>query len=143
MAWIWHALCYAFALSSDSFIAGLMIGSIIEHPRERVWFALSFGICDGAASLLGALVPRMAPDLPDLVLYLICVVFFVQGARRNRHWLLAIPVVLGIDNFAAGTPASQAPILALYSMLMAFAGLALGRLGHRPVMRIFSPGAST
>jgi hypothetical protein len=127
----------AFSLGFDSFIAGIAIGPIMLSWRARGGFVVLFGICDGLASLLGSAVPHRLPEPPDAVLYLLCVVLTIQGARRSRAWLLAMPLLLSLDNLAAGGTAAEAPALALSSAVMGAAGLALGALGRRAAVRLF------
>lgn len=125
---IW--LLTAFSLGLDSFLAGLAIGPLLPSRTGRLWCAAAFGVCDGLASWLGALIPHRLPEPPDLALWLVCVMLLLAGARRGRMWLFAVPVVLSLDNLAAGVPADLAPALALSSAVMAAAGIALGRLAR-------------
>jgi len=74
--------------------------------------------------------PHQLLGFPDVVAYVCCVPLLLASATRSRAWLYALPLVLSIDNLAAGIPASQTPILALSSAAMAAVGLALGGLGR-------------
>jgi putative Mn2+ efflux pump MntP len=121
-------LLAAFPLGLDSFAAGLVVGPILLSWSKRARLALGFGLCDGLACWMGACMPHQLPGLPDVVLYVCCVPFLLAGATRSRAWLCALPVVLSLDNLAAGLPAGQAPALALSSAVMAAFGLALGSL---------------
>lgn len=125
-----------FLLGFDSLIAGLMIGPALSLWRDRALFALLFGICDGAATLLGAVVPHFVPEPPAVLLYLLAIPLVILGAWRSRGWLYATPVLFSLDNFAASSAASDAPGLALGSAAMAAAGLALGGLSLRAVQRV-------
>ena len=130
-----------FLLGFDSLLAGLAIGPILSSRRGWAVFALLFGVCDGAATLLGAAVPHLMPEPPIAALYLIAVALIIQGARRSRVWLYAMPVLFSLDNLAAGGAASDALGLALSSAAMAGMGLALGGLGRRAAIRFAAAGA--
>jgi hypothetical protein len=130
-----------FLLGFDSFLGGIAVGTIVSSWRGRVAFVLMFGICDGVASLLGAAVPHLVPEPPAAAIYLIAVVLIIQGARRSRAWLYAMPVLFSIDNLAAGNSAADAPVLALSSAAMAAAGIALGAFGRRMTIHLAAPRA--
>ena len=136
-------LLAAFSLGFDSLLAGLAIGSIVPSWRGRAWFVLLFGVCDGVATLLGAVVPHRIPEAPVVALYLLSVVLIILGARRSRAWLCAMPVLFSLDNLAAGSPAADAPALALTSAAMAATGIALGALGRWATIRFAVPRALT
>jgi putative Mn2+ efflux pump MntP len=123
-------LLAAFSLGLDSFLAGLVVGPILLSWGGRTRLALGFGLCDGLASWAGACMPHQLLRFPDVVAYVCCVPLLLASATRSRAWLYALPLVLSIDNLAAGIPASQTPILALSSAAMAAVGLALGGLGR-------------
>lgn len=130
-----------FLLGLDSLLAGLAIGLILPSWRGRAVFVLLFGACDGAATLLGASVPHLVPELlAAAALYLVAVALIIQGARRNRMWLYAMPVLFSFDNLAAGNAASDALGLALSSAAMVSMGLALGGLGRRAAIRFAAAG---
>lgn len=141
MTSIGDLLLIAFSLSFDSFLAGIVLGSIILCWRGRGWCVVLFGVCDGLATLLGAAVPHQLPGPPTAALYLLGVVLIIQAARRSRAWLYAMPFLLSLDNFAAGGTAADAPALALSSAAMAAVGLALGGLGRRAAIRFAAAGA--
>ncbi len=132
-----------FLLGFDSLLAGLAVGPILSSWRGRALFVALFGLCDGIATLLGAAVPHLVPEPPAVALYLLGVVLIIQGARRSRAWLYAMPVLFSLDNLAAGSPAAAAPALALSSAAMAAVGLALGALGRRAAIQLIAPGALT
>ncbi len=129
----------AVSLGLDSLVAGLAVGWILSGWRGRISFALGCGLCDGIASWAGAAVPHQLPDCFDAGLYLVCVGLLLAGAVRTRAWLYAMPVVLSIDNLAAGVSADQAPLLALSSAVMAASGLALAGLGRISVHLAAAP----
>ena len=129
-----------FLLGLDSLLAGLALGSILPSWRGRAVFVLLFGACDGIATLVGAAVPHFAPEPPAAALYLIAVALIIQGARRSRMWLYAMPVLFSLDNLAAGNAASDAVGLALSSAAMVSVGLALGGLGRQAAIRFAAAG---
>jgi hypothetical protein len=130
-----------FLFGFDSLFAGLAIGPIISSRRGWAVFVLLFGVCDGAATLLGAAVPHLVPTPPVAALYLIAVALIIQGARRSRVWLYAMPVLFSLDNLAAASAPSDTLGLALSSAAMAGVGLALGGLGRRAAIRLAAAGA--
>jgi hypothetical protein len=140
MASIRESLLTMFLLGFDSLLAGLAIGPMLSSWRGWVVFVLLFGTCDGAATLLGASVPHLAPALPTAALYAIAVALIIQGARRSRAWLYAMPVLFSLDNLATGSAASDALAVALSSGAMAGMGLALGGLGRRTAIRFAAAG---
>jgi hypothetical protein len=99
--------------------------------RNRLLFALLFGVCDGLATLLGSLAPHRLPGAPAAALYLLAVLLIIQGSRHSRTWLLALPLLLAFDNFAVGGAIADVPLLALSSAAMAAVGMALGGVGRR------------
>lgn len=130
------------SLGFDSFLAAFFIGPMIVSWRWRAGYAALFGVCDGVATLLGAAMPHRLPEPPAAVLYLLCVMVIIMGARRSRAWLFATPVLLSLDNLATAGTAAAAPVLALGSAAMAAAGFALGALGRRVVAKFSLRGAS-
>jgi hypothetical protein len=128
-------------LGSDSLLAGLAIGPILGSWRARAAYAVLFGVGDSAATLLGAMAPHGVPEPPAFLLYLGAAALVVQGARRDRAWLYALPALFCLDNLAAGNPAADAPGLGLGSAAMAGLGLALGGLGQRLTFRLVEAGA--
>lgn len=65
------------------------------------------------------------------MIYGIAVALIIRAALRSRTWLYAVPILLTIDNLAAGRPAPEALVLGLGSAAMAGLGLVLGGLGRR------------
>lgn len=126
---------------SDSLLAGLALGPILASWRARAAYAMLFGVCDGVATLLGAMVPHRVPEPPAVLFYLVAAALLIRGARRDPAWLYALPVLFSLDNFAASNSAADAPGLALGSAAMAGLGLALGGLGRRMAFRLAQAGA--
>jgi hypothetical protein len=120
-----------FLLGLDSFVAGAAIGPILASWSARAWLVTAFGVCDGLSTLLGTAAPHLVPDLPSVMIYGIAVALIIQAALRSRTWLYAVPILLSLDNLAAGRPASEALALGLSSAAMAGLGLVLGGLGCR------------
>ena len=114
-------------LSSDSFVAGLILGPFLQDWRKRTLLAFLFAACDGAATLIGAVWSLAAPAPHAIVLYLVAVPAIAVAAVRSRRWLFVLPALLGLDNLIAGLPAETAPVLALASGLAALSGLTAGR----------------
>lgn len=143
MASVTGLLPTALLLGSDSFLAGLAIAPIVLSWRARALFVVLFGVCDGAATLLGAAMPHSVPDPPAILPYLGGVGLIVLGARHSRAWLYAMPFLFGLDNLAAGRAAGDAPWLALGSAAMAAAGLALGVIARRAAIRLAAAFAAS
>ena len=122
-------------LGTDSLFAGLAMGLWVGS-RARAAYALLFGVCDGAATVLGSIIPHQAPELPAILVYLVAAGVLALGSRRNRLWLWALPVLFSLDNLAAGYPVAEAPALAIGSAAMAGLGLAFGGLGRRLAMQL-------
>jgi hypothetical protein len=112
---------HAVALGADSFIAGAVLGPFVT-PGRRTWLAASFGLFDGAASLLGGSGVSAWMALPAALP--IC----AAAAQQPRHWILMVPAALCLDNLTAAVPLSEVPALTVSSALLAAAGLWLGRL---------------
>jgi hypothetical protein len=132
----------AYSLGFDSLLAGIAIGPVILSNRDRALFAVLFGVCDGLGTLLGLLLPHHFSEAPSAALYLLGVLFIVQSARHSRTWLLATPLLLGLDNFAVGGTVADVPVLALSSAVMAAVGIALGTLGRWVTGRIWATEAA-
>lgn len=124
-------------LGLDSFVAGLLIGPVLKPWRDRSALAVMFGMCDGGGTFAGALLPHAVPDFSDVVVYALVVAAVLLAARRSSWWLAATPVVMALDNLAAGAPASAAPISAISSGLMALAGMALSGFAWSVGRRLF------
>jgi hypothetical protein len=131
----------AVSVGFDSLLAGIAIGPIMLSGRGRALFSILLGVCDGLATLLGALTPHRLPAPPAAALYLLAVLLIVQGARHNRSWFLAIPLLLGLDNFAVGGTIAEAPFLALSSATMGAIGIALSALVCWMISRIWATEA--
>lgn len=130
MTLILNPLVAAFSLGFDSLLAGLAIAPIVSSRRARAWFVALFGICDGVATLLGALAPWRLPQPPIAALYLSGAFLIILGVRRGHAWLYALPFLFSLDNLAAGGSVADAPALAASSAAMALLGFAVGGLGR-------------
>jgi hypothetical protein len=102
---------------------------------------MAFGLCDGLSTVLGAVAPHLAPDLPLAMVYALAVAVIIKAASQSRAWLYGMPILLSLDNLTAGRPASDAVALALSSAAMAGLGLTLGGLGRRLAIRLAVAGA--
>jgi hypothetical protein len=118
-----HALTFVVEFGFDSFLAGLAIGSCALSKRHWLGLAFAFGACDAAATLAGSFRPHWIPDLPALPIYLVCAFLFARAVRPNRALLYVLPVLLSVDNFFAGNPASMAPALGFGSAVFVLLGL--------------------
>jgi manganese efflux pump family protein len=142
------------ALGLDSLRLSLGLGMLKPSTGRQVALALTFGLCDGLASLVGMAVGRALIDVispwveylgPVAVglygLYLIRVARDNKEAEGNAQWMMfALPLCLSLDNLVAGAglgmldyPVFLSPvIIGLLSGLMSFAGLWLGHaVGNR------------
>jgi hypothetical protein len=135
MGTVFELLPQAIVLGFDSFLAGIGIGAILHNTCSRALLVIMFGACDGLATILGELIPHRPPEPPSSILYFLAVVFVVAGVRRNRSYLLALPVLLSVDNFFGGGTVAGSLVFALSSAAMAAFGIALGDLGRRVVSR--------
>jgi putative Mn2+ efflux pump MntP len=111
-------LAIAVLLSLDSFVASSGLGACGIGHRQRNWLAAAFGVCDGSATLLGLtfgaaigsrfelfadwVAPLFVGCYAIVVLVMTRLGKSIAGAHRTRdlRMLYAIPVVMGLDNFA-------------------------------------------
>ena len=160
-------LFLAFALSLDTFLVSLALGTTGLGRAAKRNLVLLFAFCDGAASLAGGVLA--APWLKDAgvlfarveasVLYLYAILIIALGwyARaaakppRDANWLYALPFVLCLDNFMRGLSfnATSPPLLVLAaivgvsSALMSLVGLQIGSTvrAHLPIRVVTFAGA--
>jgi putative Mn2+ efflux pump MntP len=143
-------LLLGFALALDSFAVSASVGAAGLSRSRHLGLALSFGICDGLASLFGAILGIGPDDISDqwlhwigplavaaYALYVLVLTRFTlsAGSSMNARWLVfGLPLALSLDNFLTGgrlnalelpVPAT-AMLFGLCSGLLAFAGLRLG-----------------
>jgi putative Mn2+ efflux pump MntP len=143
-------LLLGFALALDSFAVSASVGAAGLSRSRHVGLALSFGICDGLASLFGATLGIGPNDNSDqwlhwvgplaVAAYALYVLLLARltlsvGSIMNARWLVfGLPLALSLDNFLTGgrlsglelpVPAT-AILFGLGSGLLAFAGLRLG-----------------
>jgi putative Mn2+ efflux pump MntP len=142
-------LLLGIGLGFDSFRASAGLGLLPLRFRDWVGIVLAFGLCDGVAPLAGlalgkslAVVHTWAPMFGSAAVGAYGLVVMIKSsrseepARRNSHppVVAAIPVVLSLDNLAAGVglgsfgfPAIfSASVLGVSSALMSIIGLCLG-----------------
>ena len=148
-------LFLAFALSLDTFLASIALGTTGLGRAAKRNLVLLFALCDGAASLAGGVLA--APWLKDVgvlfarveasALYLYAILIIALGwyARaaakppRDVNWLYALPLVLCLDNFGSGLSFNAtsvpllllAPIVGVSSALMSLVGLQIGSMVRR------------
>jgi putative Mn2+ efflux pump MntP len=144
-----------FVLGLDSFRASLGLGLARRGAAGQARVALAFGLCDGLAPLVGMaagslLVARLSPWtgwVGPLVLGGFGLFVFIKAgtsgaedARPEGGWsLLGLPLVLSLDNLAAGFGLGaigvpvvlSAALIGLISGFMALAGLRAGALVGR------------
>lgn len=113
------------ALSLDSFVASSLLGAGRLGWRQRLVLALSFGMCDGLAAMLGTLGPQLVAALAALELCSVGTFLLFCTALRKR-WIYALPVLLSLDNLFAANPRSPAFALGLTSASMALIGFFVG-----------------
>lgn len=143
-------LLLGLALGLDSFRVSLGLGGLRLSRTRRRLIALSFGVCDGAAPLVGLVLGRsLVPSVGAWTEYVAPLaiggygLYVIYVARRRGEsereakgaWVvLGLPLALSLDNFAAGVglgllqfPALlSASIIGATSGLMSLAGLHLG-----------------
>lgn len=113
----------AFRLGGDSLLMGLGAGFVVLRLRDRVAWAIAFGACDGAASVLGAECLHRSIDIPGAA-YFALIGLMVALVSCGKRWVLwCVPLIFSVDNFFSMTPADEAPVLAMSSALFAFVGL--------------------
>ena len=139
-----------FALALDSFAVSASVGAAGLRRSRHVGVSLSFGICDGLASLLGAMlgigpddgseqwlhwIGPLAVAAYALYVLLLAKLTLSAGSSVDARWLVfGLPLCLSLDNFLTGGRLNSlelpAPVMAmlfgLCSGLLAFAGLRLG-----------------
>jgi hypothetical protein len=127
-----------FALGIDSFLGGLAIGSFTRGWVRRLSLAATFGLCDGAATLIGHWFGLHGPlqAIPMLSAYLTLVFFTSAFPWRIRDKVFVLPLVLSIDNLVWSNAASTPMPLALSSALMAWCGLSLGLITRKAFTRL-------
>ena len=148
-------LALASALSLDSLLVSVVLGTQDLARSARRNLVLLFAFCDGVASLVGSLLAvRFLRDhnlwfgrlqACTLCLYALLIIAFVWYARSTRQscWntnlFYVLPFLLCLDNLATGMSLSLpgvptsvfAVIVGFASALMAFVGLQMGSMVHR------------
>jgi len=124
-----------FMLGLDGFVVCVGLGSLENGRRLRYPLLALFGLCDGTATLIGALNGPFSPFWTWCAAYGVCVL-----ALAWRGWvipavqplMLLLPILLALDNLTVAVASDGLPIGAhavvtgLVSGSMAFAGLSLG-----------------
>ncbi len=160
-------LFLAFALSLDTFLVSIALGTTGLGRAAKRNLVLLFAFCDGVASLAGSVLA--APWLKDVgvllarieasvsCLYAILIIALGWYARaaakppRNANWLYALPSALCLDNFMSGLSfnAASVPLLVLAaivgasSALLSLVGLQIGSMvrTHLPIRVVTLAGA--
>lgn len=143
-----------FVLSLDNFRASIALGTLPFSRLRAVQVALTFGLWDGVAPLVGVLLGRYLGEAigpiaeyvgPAVMgaygLYLLVRALSTDAPDEiDQPWaLFGIPLSLSLDNLLAGTslgllgfpPLFSALIFALITAAMTFVGLSLGRIVGR------------
>jgi manganese efflux pump family protein len=143
-------LILGFVLSLDNFRASIALGTLPFSRARAVQVALTFGIWDGVAPLLGVLLGRYFGDaIGEIADYVGPIVMGAYGLYLliRSLWseapdeidqplaLFGIPLSLSLDNLLAGTslgllgfpPVLSAVIFAATTAVMSFIGLRIGR----------------
>jgi putative Mn2+ efflux pump MntP len=149
-------LILGFTLSLDNFRVSIALGTLPFSPARAVQVAVTFGLLDGAAPLVGALLGRyfgaaMGPVahyvgpavMAGYGLFLLVHAFRAEEPEELDHplALFGIPLSLSMDNLLAGaslgllgySPVLSASIFAAITALMSLVGLYLGRAVRRLV----------
>jgi len=112
--------------SLDSLLFCLAAGPLLRDWPSRLRLAFAFGLCDGAASLIGPALPL--PEPPAFALYLGAAFLLGLAAVRRRGILYGVPVILSLDNLAGYLDAGDAILAGIASSALALLGLAIGGL---------------
>jgi putative Mn2+ efflux pump MntP len=131
-------------LGFDSFLVCLALGTLPQASARRKQLALSFGLCDGAATLIGSVVAtdRLRSTLdgsnwlgPAAVACYGAYVLFLAWRAQNvstklasTRWIaFGLPLCLSVDNLVTGLggQAAEAPFLTAVVYGVISGGLAL------------------
>jgi putative Mn2+ efflux pump MntP len=152
-----NLIVLGFVLSLDNFRTAVILGPLRFAWRRALKIAVTFGLFDGAAPLLGILLGhavghQTGGGIADhagaaaLALYgLYLIVRALQTAAQEElqaehSWsIFGLPVPLSLDNVIAGTglgliglsPLVPASLFGAITFLMTFVGLQLGRMASR------------
>jgi manganese efflux pump family protein len=144
-------LVLGFTLSLDNFRTAVVLGGLRLGWRRSVQVALTFGLWDGLAPLVGILVGAyLGEKIGSTADYVGAAALFAYGlylvaeAWRNpeseeldQRWaLFGLPVPLSVDNVVAGTslgllgvsPWFAPPLFGVITAIMTLAGLQVGRV---------------
>jgi putative Mn2+ efflux pump MntP len=143
-------LVVGFVLSLDNFRASIALGMLPFSRLRAVQVALTFGIWDGVAPLVGVMLGRyfgaamggIADYVGPAVMGAYGLYLLVRSLRSEAPEeidqplaLFGIPLSLSLDNLLAGTslgllgfpPVLSAMIFAVITAVMSFVGLRIGR----------------
>jgi hypothetical protein len=129
-------------LGLDSFFASAIIGfRSLARRHSFIVLAVSFGLCDFGATLVGSQWVHDLAQPPALAIYLGCVLLLALAARGERSGLIfGLPFLLSIDNLCCAREAAFAPAIGLSSCALALAGLSLGAVGYDLLQRLRKQG---
>jgi len=124
-----HLLDTITALSFDSFLASLIIGTRSLSTRQQLLLSTAFGICDYAASMAGLSWSSAFEGPLQFAIYALCAALFALAARGPRRAMIyALPLLLSLDNLFCGISPKLAPLLGFGSAAMAVVGFGAAAL---------------
>jgi len=146
---MWALLLLGFSLGLDSFRASASLGVLKLSPCDRARIVFVFGLCDGLAPLAGlaigkslvAIINPWAAIVGSVIVGAYGLSTMLETLRvakdeseSNRTLVAGVPIVLCLDNLAAGVGLStlgfpvilSAATLGITSSFMSLAGLWLG-----------------
>lgn len=147
-------LVLGFFLSLDNFRASIALGTLPFGRARAAQVALTFGLWDGVAPLVGVVLGRyLGAAIGPIAEYVGPAVMAAYGAyllvralwseapdEIDQPWaLFGIPLSLSLDNLLAGAslgllgfpPIISAVVFALITAVMSFVGLFIGRVVGR------------
>jgi hypothetical protein len=107
----------------DSFLAAAGMGAAGCPTRYRVRLAFGFAACDAAAALAGMWLRLEVPALGVMAALAMGLALLLAAARAPRLFLL-LPLLLSVDNLAAGAAAGSGGVAGLAAMSAAASGIA-------------------
>jgi hypothetical protein len=124
-----HVLDTITALSFDSFLASLIMGTRPLSTRQQWLLSAAFGVCDYAASMAGLSWSGPLEELSPFAVYTLSAALFAFANRGRRALIYALPVLCSLDNLFWGAPPKIAGLLGFGSAAMALTGFGAAALG--------------
>jgi hypothetical protein len=127
-----HVVDTITALSFDSFLASLILGTRSLATRQQLLLSAAFGVCDYAASMAGWSGSSAFEGPFQFAIYALCAALLALAARGPRRAMIyALPLLLSLDNLFCGIPSKMAPLLGVGSAAIALAGFGAAALGKK------------